>query len=146
MYSISDSLQNFLNLHDYKFVRDVILILSLVVFYLLAPLNGLWCLAKFYALGISIRFLLSLLTTIRHKETQIKYFQTSGHVLLFSFIILILSKFNNGISQQIAFITILLYALLNIATKAHFTTDVAYTILLVYFLFNNNYLQTTFCI
>ena len=62
-------------------------------------------------------------------------------------LILLSSKinlFNLNTNQEMTWILILLYALLNVSIQKHYSSDILFTILLVYYLYTSAYFKQLF--
>jgi hypothetical protein len=120
----------------YTLSRDVIALLSVYVLYASVPWDTFVSFLKLYAFVLLVRFFLGELTTVK-KENK-KYLQTSGHVALFTLVVLIASseKIYNMENKIFLWLIILAYAALNVAVRAHYTTDVIYTLMLVHMIYS----------
>lgn len=135
---IKDYLQDTFDLSQYSIVRDIILIVSVYLFYRNIPFEIFINLIKYYICLIIIRWILSNITTITKKQNDKdkKYFQISGHTILF--VLLILMSLDNNIftNKTLAYIIIVAYSLLNILVKAHYSYDVLMSIFLTFYMYN----------
>jgi hypothetical protein len=134
---ITDQLQTRYNWTEYALARDLVLFASVVFVYLNLPWDDFYWLLCLYGLFLIIRYLVSQVTRYHLTTTKKKYFQISGHFGLFLLIILFAqTRSLLGIQHTFVFITALfLFALLNILTRAHTTSDIMFTYLVTTLLF-----------
>lgn len=146
-FVIKDQLQNYLNFEKWSLLRDIILAFFIYLFYVNADFNTSVIAIKYYITILVIRYLISITTTYKNKNDNSKYFQISGHVSLFMILILLsiqYNLFNLNINQETAWILILMYSLLNISVHKHYSSDVLFTMLLVYYLYTSTYFKQLF--
>lgn len=146
-FIIKDQLQNYLNFESWSLLRDIILAIVIYLFYVNADFSTSVIAIKYYITILIIRYLISITTTYKNKNDNTKYFQISGHVSLFMILILLaiqFNLFNLNTNQEMAWILILLYSLLNISGRKHYSSDVLFTMLLVHYLYTSNYFKQLF--
>lgn len=146
-FIIKDQIQNYLDFEKWSLLRDIIIAVFIYLFYVNAEFSTTIIAIKYYITLLIIRYLLSITTIHKNKNDNTKYFQISGHISLFMILILLSIKvnlFNLNTNQEMAWILILLYALLNVAVQKHYSSDVLFTILLVYYLYTSNYFKQLF--
>lgn len=145
---ISDYLHENLQLQDYIFIKDIILLLCIYLFYINFPYENFIKVLKIFIVVIIVRYILSLLTTYKfaNENEKEKYFQYNFHIALLY--ILILSalhyqKSNNIDNYFYLFhFLLLLYILLNIGNQSIYTTDAIFTLAVTNLLYQ--YLQEFF--
>lgn len=146
-FIITDHLQTYLQNDSWIVLKDIILLGFVYVFYANVEFSVFITALKYYITILLIRYLVSITTTYKNKTTDEKYFQISSHISLFMILILLSMKnnlFSLGVNQNMAWILILSYGLLIISTKQHYSYDVLSTMLLVYYLFTNEYFNQLF--
>lgn len=146
-FIIKDQLQNYLNFEKWSLLRDIILAAFIYLFYANADFSISVIAIKYYVTILIIRYLISITTTYKNKNDNTKYFQISGHVSLFMILILLaiqFNLFNLNTNKEMAWILILLYALLNISVHKHYSSDVLFTMLLVYYFYTSTYFKQLF--
>lgn len=135
--TIEDKLQQQYDYSNYTIVRDIVLVLGLYISYAYLNYETFTRILKVYFAFLIFRFVMSHLTTIHHQKdnTIKKYFQISGHMTLFTLIVLHLSNYNVFNLQNLTLrtSTLVLYGLLNVLVHAHYTTDIINTAIIVHF-------------
>lgn len=147
MFIIKDQLQKYLDFQKWSLLRDIILAVFIYFFYVNVDFSISIIVIKYYITLLIIRYLISITTIYKNKTDNTKYFQISGHLSLFMILILLSIKvnlFNLNTNQEMAWILILLYALLNIAVHKHYSSDILFTMLLVYYLYTSSYFKQLF--
>jgi hypothetical protein len=146
-FIIKDQIQNYLDFEKWSLLRDIIIAVFIYLFYINADFSITIIAIKYYITLLIIRYLLSITTIHKNKNDNTKYFQISGHLSLFMILILLSSKinlFNLNTNQEMTWILILLYALLNVSIQKHYSSDILFTILLVYYLYTSAYFKQLF--
>ena len=142
-FVIEDYFQKRFNTSSRPFLKDIVLILLIYIFYMYSESNVLIMALKLSVILFVLRYILSVVTNIKHLGSRRRYFQINGNVLLFSIIILLMSK-AHVLDIDKAFglgpVLIISYSLLVISTRQHYTSDIIMTILLTYSLVTNNYI------
>lgn len=147
VFIITDQLQSYFQNENWLIVKDILLIGFCYIFYANVEFSVFIKALKYFITILIIRYLISITTTYKNKYTNEKYFQINSHLSLFMILIL-LSVQNNlfslGVNQSMAWILILSYGLLIISSQQHYSYDILSTMLLVYYLFTNNYFNHLF--
>ena len=146
-FIIKDQIQNYLDLEKWSLLRDIILAVFIYLFYINADFSISITVIKYYITLLIIRYLISITTIHKNKNDNTKYFQISGHLSLFMLLILLsiqVNLFNLNINKDMAWILIFSYALLNITVHKHYSSDILFTMLLVYYLYTSTYFKQLF--
>ena len=136
-YLITDYIQKNFGNSQLSLLRDIILGISIYLFYCNVESQIFFKFLKYSVILLSIRYIISLLTSFIDPITNKRHFQISGHLVLFLLMIIIYIESNN-ISLYTASGLVLSFALLVIISKGHYTSDIISTILLTYYVFNLN--------
>jgi hypothetical protein len=146
-FIIKDQIQTYLDFEKWSLLRDIILAVFIYLFYINVDFSISIIVIKYYITLLTIRYLISITTTHKNKNDNTKYFQISGHLSLFMLLILLSTQvnlFNLNTNKDMAWILILIYALLNVAVQKHYSSDILFTILLVYYLYTSTYFKQLF--
>lgn len=140
-FVIKDYLQKYLNTSSKLFLKEIILLATMYLFYVNVETNELILAVKYTVILFVIRYLLSIFTDIQNVNSKRRYFQINGNVLLFSVILLIIAK-QNYIGYNWVWVLIISYSLLVISTREHYTSDIIITVLLVHYVLTNNFITS----
>lgn len=146
-FIITDQLQNYFRNDNWLILKDILLIGFGYIFYANVEFSIFVKALKYFVAILTIRYLISITTMYKNKYTHEKYFQINSHLSLFMIMILLSIQnnlFSFGLNQSMAWILILTYTILIISSQQHYSSDVLYTMLLVYYLFTNNYFNNLF--
>ena len=146
-FVIKDQIQIYFDFETWSLLRDIILGIFIYFFYMNVEFSIVIIALKYYITLLLIRYLISITTTYKNKNDNTKYFQISGHLSLFMILILIsinINLFNLNTNQDMGWILIFSYALLNIAVQKHHSSDILFTILVVHYLYTSTYFKQLF--
>lgn len=134
---IVDRLQQAYDYSSYTILRDIVLIVVVYITYNYLPFDTFCSIWKVYLCILLLRFALSELTNLRKKDSDKKYFQTSGHMALFTLSVLFAAQHNLLNLHYVLFRNALLvaYGILNVIVHAHYTTDIINTTFLIHFVY-----------
>jgi hypothetical protein len=142
MYIIEDWLQDNIKMDiditSIELLNNIFLCILVYIFYSNVEFTIFIKFIKYYILLLCIRYLGSLITTIKDEKNK-RYFQINGHVGLFLIITLLCIETNTfGLNDNkyLALALIILYSLIVILTKYGYTYDIIITILLIHYIFN----------
>lgn len=146
-YLIQDRLQTVLNLENYSILRTLILVGFSGLLYFKMPTTILGNIVQMVILIMVLRFLLSEMTIIKELDgdgkQKRKLFGLSGHIAIFSVLVIIASerKLFYLDNRYFAGLLILLYGLFNVFTKDHTTNDMIFTFLIIYLLNSMSFIK-----
>ena len=140
-FVIKDYLQKYLDTSSKPFLKEIILLATMYFFYVNVETNVLILVLKYALILFVLRYLLSVFTDIQNVNSNRRYFQINGNVLLFSVILLTIAK-QNYIGDNWVWILIISYSLLVISTQEHYTSDITITVLLVHYILTNNFIAS----
>jgi hypothetical protein len=134
---IRDRLHNVFNTSSKLFIKEIILIVMIYMFYSNVTFNTFFTFIKYTFLFLSLRFILSFVTEKRDSITKKKYFDLNAPMIIFATMILL--TYNTGIlyNKLLLSLIIVSYSIYIISTQEYYTSDVIITLLLVYSLMNN---------
>jgi hypothetical protein len=138
MYTIEDTLQNNLNLESYSVIRDILLGISVYLFYINSSYDVFMTFIRMILILFVIRFLLANITKITDTTTNQKHFQISGHlIILYSIIALSIqhNNFNLENNANLGWLIVGVYSLFIIGTKQQTVSDIVLSLLLLSFIF-----------
>lgn len=121
-------------LEGYSLTRDIILVLAVYALYAYVPFETFSTFIRYWVAMIILRYLMSLITTLT-KENGKKYFQISGHMSMFTLVLLV-ARDNDLIQKYAMYVLAVSYGILNSAVKAHYTSDLLATYTMVMYLYN----------
>ena len=133
-FMVKDLLHNYLDTTQIPFVKELILILCIYLFYYNSSFETFTFFIKYAFILFIIRYILSTLT---YKEiSNKKYFDLNAHVILLTLVVLLSNKYNKLPNEFLSWLIIIVYGLLVISTRENFTSDVFVTIFIVYIFVN----------
>jgi hypothetical protein len=133
-FMVKDTLHNYLDTTQIPFIKELILILCIYLFYYNSSFETFIFFIKYAFILFIIRYVLSTLT---YKEkSDKKYFDLNTHVILLTLVLLLSNKYNDLPNKFLTLLTIGIYSLLVISTHESFTSDVIITIFIVYIFVN----------
>lgn len=136
-----DVLHGILDTSKNLLLKELILFGTLYIFYLYSDSHIITAFVKTVLIFILLRYVLSVLTNMEDQYGK-RYFILNIHVIIFTSAFLLMNEL--GILKDYNLLTlmsILLYSILVVSTKEFYTSDVAITLIIVYALYNNNYLK-----
>ncbi len=134
---IRDRLHNVFNTSSKLFIKEIILIVMIYMFYSNVTFNTFFTFIKYTFLFLSLRFILSFVTEKRDSITKKKYFDLNAPMIIFTTIILLTYKTGILYNKLLLSLIIVSYSIYIISTQEYYTSDVIITLLLVYSLMNN---------
>jgi len=137
IFSIQDYIQTQIDTSQSPFLKEIILLITMYLFYINVESNILTSALKYGFIIFLLRYILSILTRIQNIKTKDRYFQIDSNVVLFSIMIFLMMNSTN----YLTWILISSYSLLVISTKEHYTSDIIITILVVHYILHNNYIK-----
>lgn len=140
MYIIEDWLQDNIKIDitSIELLNNIFLCALVYIFYSNVEFSIFIKFIKYYILLLCIRYLGSLITTIKDENNK-RYFQINGHIGLFLIMVLLsieTNTFGLNDNKSLALGLIILYSFVVILTKYGYTYDVLITLLLIHYLFN----------
>lgn len=135
-FMVKDTLHNYLDTTQIPFVKELILILCIYVFYYISSFETFTNFIKYVIILFIIRYVLSTLTYKYKEKTNKKYFDLNAHIILLTLVVLLSNKYNKLPNEFLTWLTIVAYSLLVISTQENFTSDVIVTIFIVYIFVN----------
>jgi len=135
-FMVKDTLHNYLDTTQIPFVKELILILFIYLFYYNSSFETFIFFIKYAFILFIIRYVLSTLT-YKEKSNK-KYFDLNAHIILLTLVVLLSNKYNSiGLSNEfLSWLIIVVYGLLVISAHENFTSDVIITIFIVYIFVN----------
>jgi len=135
-FMVKDLLHNYLDTTQIPFVKELILILCVYLFYHNSSFETFTFFIKYAFILFIIRYVLSTLTYKYKEISNKKYFDLNAHVILLTLIVLLSNKYNKLPNEFLTWLIIVVYGLLVISTRENFTSDVIITIFIVYIFVN----------
>ena len=135
-FMVKDLLHNYLDTTQIPFVKELILILCVYLFYHNSSFETFTFFIKYAFILFIIRYVLSTLTYKYKEISNKKYFDLNAHVILLTLIVLLSNKYNKLPNEFLTWLIIVVYGLLVISTRENFTSDVFVTIFIVYIFVN----------
>lgn len=135
-FMVKDLLHNYLDTTQIPFVKELILILCIYLFYYNSSFETFTFFIKYAFILFIIRYVLSTLTYKYKEISNKKYFDLNAHVILLTLIVLLSNKYNKLPNEFLTWLIIVVYGLLVISTRENFTSDVIITIFIVYIFVN----------
>jgi len=142
MYQIEDSLQNNFDFSNISVIKDIMLGLSVYLFYINAESDIFMAFLKMIILLFIVRWLLANVTKMTHTshngDTSAKpkrHFQISGHLIILYTIVFLSIRynlFNLQDNQNIGWFVVFLYSFFIITTKTNTTSDILFSVLLIH--------------
>lgn len=137
MRYIKDFVHEKLDTSKHQFLKEIILFITLYIFYLYSDSVILITFLKYIITFIIVRYLLSLLTEIKDEHNK-KQFILNINVIVFTCVILLMNQY--GILKEyqlLSYALIISYSLLVISTREYYTSDVIITLIVVHYLYKN---------
>jgi hypothetical protein len=155
--SIRDYLQTRFDTTSKPFLKEIVLLVAIYLFYVNVESNVLITACKYAIVLFVIRYILAILTDIRtitrtnertnertntrtNEITKInkssRYFQINGHLILFCIILFLLN-----FKDYMMWILIISYSLLVISSQEHYTSDIIMTIFLVHYVYKLDFVK-----
>ena len=135
-FMVKDLLHNYLDTTQIPFVKELILILCVYLFYHNSSFETFTFFIKYAFILFIIRYVLSTLTYKYKEISNKKYFDLNAHVILLTLVVLLSNKYNKLPNEFLTWLIIVVYGLLVISTRENFTSDVIITIFIVYIFVN----------
>jgi hypothetical protein len=136
MYQIEDSLQNNFDFSNISVIKDIMLGLSVYLFYINAESDIFMAFLKMIILLFIVRWLLANITKITDTSAKPKrHFQISGHLIILYTIVFLSIRynlFNLQDNQNIGWFVVFLYSFFIITTKTNTTSDILFSVLLIH--------------
>lgn len=136
---INDHIQSLIDTSDKPFIKEFILLLSLYLFYTYVPQYVFVSFIKYVLILILFRYFLSVVTDIQSKSGN-RHFVLNANVIIFSMVLFSLNRYQLQ-KPFVMWIMILSYCVLVISTKEYYTSDIILTLVLVYSIYENNYIR-----
>jgi hypothetical protein len=132
---IRDYLQTRFDTSSKPFLKEIVLLVAMYLFYVNVESNTLVTACKYAIVLFVLRYILAFFTDIRtntttNKNTSRRYFQINGHLILFCIILFLLN-----LKDYMVWILIISYSLLVISSQEHYTSDIIITIFLVHYVY-----------
>lgn len=134
---IIDKLHNVINTSSKSFIKDVILVIMIYVFYSNVSFNTFIVFVKYSLFFLFLRFVLSFVTEKRDAISKAKHFDLNAHIIIFTTIILLTYKYGILYNTFLLSLMVITYSIFVISTQDYYTSDAIITLLLVYSLMNN---------
>jgi hypothetical protein len=136
---VNDHIQSLIDTSDKPFIKEFILLLSLYLFYTYVPQYVFVSFIKYVLILILFRYFLSVVTDIQSKSGN-RHFVLNANVIIFSMVLFSLNRYQLQ-KPFVMWIMILSYCVLVISTKEYYTSDIILTLVLVYSIYENNYIR-----
>jgi len=128
--TIRDYLQTRFDTTSKPFLKEIVLLVTMYLFYVNVESNTLVTACKYAIVLFVLRYILAIFTDIRTTNTSRRYFQINGHLILFCIILFLLN-----LKDYMMWILIISYSLLVISSQEHYTSDIIITIFLVHYVY-----------
>lgn len=135
---IIDKLHNVINTSSKSFIKDVILVIMIYVFYSNVSFNTFIVFIKYSLFFLFLRFVLSFVTEKRDAISKEKHFDLNAPIIIFTTIILLTYKYGILYNTFLLSLMVITYSVFVISTQDYYTSDAIITLLLVYSLMNNS--------
>jgi hypothetical protein len=134
---IRDYVQMRFNKIYQPFLKEIILLVVMYLFYVNTEYNTLVVACKYIVILFILRYILAIFTDIRigkndddNKNKSRRYFQMNAYLILFCIILFMLN-----LKNYMVWLLIISYSLLVISSQEHYTSDIITTIFLVHYIY-----------